>query len=222
MILSIHVLLRNIVRAVPLLALPLCGAAAQELVLHALFEDKAIVLIDGKRRVLKVGEASPEGVRLVATDTRREEAELELGGRREVLRLGVVIASFQPSGKGGVTLYAEPNGHFHADGLINGAPVRFLVDTGATVIVLNSHMAKGIGLDYRRSGRPGYAQTAAGIVRTYNLKLDKVELGTILLYDVEASVIEGPFPTEALLGMSFLGRVEMRREGDRLELTQKY
>lgn len=196
--------------------------AARDLVLHALFEDKAIIVIDGKRRVLKVGEASPEGVKLIATDTREELAEIEIGGRREVLRLGVVISSFAPAGKGSVMLFAEPSGHFRADGLINGVAIRFLVDTGATMVVLNSAHANRVGLDYRRHGRQGLAQTASGIVRTYNVKLDTVQVGDILLYGVDASVIEGPFPTEALLGMSFLGRVDMKRDGHKLELTQKY
>ncbi len=207
---------------VALTVLPAGATAAQELVLLALFEGKAIVLIDGKRHLLELGHTSPQGVKLIATDTRREEAEVEVNGRREVLKLGVVIAAFAPTGQGSVTLYAEPDGHFHADGLVNGRPVRFLVDTGATVVVLNGHTAQALGLDYRRRGQAGYAQTAAGVVRTYNLKLDTVEVGGIRLYGVQASVIEGPFPTEALLGMSFLGRVDMRRDGQTLELTQKY
>lgn len=196
--------------------------AAREIQLLALFEGKAIVVIDGNRRVLKVGEASPEGVRLVAADTRTEQAEVEIDGRRELLRLGVVISSFAPAGKGSVTLFAEPSGHFHADGLVNGVAIRFLIDTGATVVVLNSTHADRVGLDYRRYGRAGFAQTASGIVRTYNVKLDTVQIGDILLHGVDASVIDGPFPTEALLGMSFLGRLDMRREGHKLELTQKY
>lgn len=196
--------------------------AVDKVVLHALFQDKAIVLVDGTRRVVKAGEATPEGVKLLSTDTREETAELEFNGRREVLRLGVVAAAFASAARGSVTLYAESSGHFHADGAINGVPVRFLVDTGATSIALSSAAAKRIGIDYRRLGRAGVASTAGGIVRTYNLKLDKVQVGDITLYGVEAGVIEGQFPSEVLLGMSFLGQVDMTRDGARLTMEQRF
>lgn len=190
--------------------------------MHALFQDKAIVLIDGTRRVVKAGETTPEGVKLLATDTREETAELELDGRRQVLRLGVVTAAFASAARGSVTLYAEPSGHFHADGTINGTPVRFLVDTGATLVSMSGVEAQRIGIDYKRIGRPGVAQTASGVVRTYNFRLDKVQVGDITLHGVEASAKDGPFPREILLGMSFLSRVDMKRSGERLEMEQRF
>lgn len=196
--------------------------AVDKVTLQALFQDKAIVLVDGTRRVVKAGEATPEGVKLLVTDTREETAELEFNGRREVLRLGVVAAAFASAARGSVTLFAEPSGHFHADGTINGVAVRFLVDTGATSIALSSAVAKRIGIDYRKIGRAGVASTAGGIVKTYNLKLAKVQVGDITLYGVEAGVIEGQFPTEVLLGMSFLGQVDMTRDGARLTMEQRF
>lgn len=195
--------------------------AAEKLALHALFKDKAILLIDGARRVLTTGETSPEGVKLIATDTREETAEIERNGRRQVLRLGVVASALAPAGKGSVMLFAESNGHYHTDGLINGKPVRFLVDTGATAVALSGAVAERIGIDYRRNGRPGIAQTAAGMVRTYNLTLYSVQVGDIVLHNVEAGVIEGNFPTEVLLGMSFLGQLDMKRDADKMELRQR-
>lgn len=201
---------------------PSAAYAMDKVTLHALFQDKAIVLVDGTRRVVKAGETTPEGVKLLATDTREETAELEFNGRREVLRLGVVAAAFASAARGSATLYVEPSGHFHADGFINGTPVRFLVDTGATSIAMSSAAAKRIGIDYRRLGRGGVASTAGGVVRTYNLKLDKVQVGEITLYGVDAGVIEGPFPSEVLLGMSFLGQVDMTRDGARLTLEQRF
>ncbi|HEY4658088.1 MAG TPA: TIGR02281 family clan AA aspartic protease, partial [Gemmatimonadaceae bacterium] len=183
--------------------------------------DKAILLIDGARRVLTTGETSPEGVKLIATDTREETAEIERDGRRQVLTLGVVASALVPEGKGRVMLFAESNGHYHTDGLINGKAVRFLVDTGATAVALSGAAAERIGIDYRRNGRPGIAQTAAGMVRTYNLTLFSVQVGEIVLYNVEAGVIEGNFPTEVLLGMSFLGQLDMKRDADKMELRQR-
>lgn len=208
--------------AILFLTLPAHLAVAVESIsLHALFEGKAIFVIDGARRVLAKGETSKEGVRLIATDTAAEEAVIEVDGKREIVKLGMVMAGFQPTKQASVTLWAGSGGHFYADGAINGLPVRFLVDTGATMIALSGAEASRLGIDYRKRGRPGYASTAGGVVRTYSLTLDKVELGPITMYNVEAGVVEGAFPREPLLGMSFLGRLDMKRQGDQMELTQR-
>jgi len=196
--------------------------AVEQISLHALFKSKAILLVDGARRVLAQGDVSPEGVKLLATDTAAEEATVEIDGRREVLRLGVVVSKFGDGARGSVTLYAEPNGHFFAEGSINNVPIRFMVDTGATSVAINSRHAARIGLDYKARGRPGYANTAGGVVQVYAVKLDVVEVGGIKLYNVDAGVVEGGYPTEALLGMSFLGRLDMKRAGEQMELTQRY
>jgi aspartyl protease family protein len=197
------------------------AAAVDSITLQALFKDKALVLIDGARRVLAVGQPSPEGVKLLATDTGAETADIELGGKRETLKLGVVISSFAPRGKGSATLYPEGNGHFFADGMINGRPVRFMVDTGATVIAMNSGVAKNLGIDYRRDGKRSVASTPGGYVRTYNVKLGSVQVGDITLYNVDGSVIEGSDPRVVLLGMSFLGQLDMKRDDEKMELNER-
>ena len=197
------------------------AGAVEKISLQALFKDKAIIVVDGSRRVLKSGELSPEGVKLLATDTQAEQAEIEIGGKREVLRLGVVVAGYASKGKGSITLFPDRGGHFITDGSINGAPVRFLVDTGATLVVMSGDTAGRIGLDFRRLGRVGIASTAAGFVRTYNLSLLSVQVGNITLHNVAAGVIEGSHPTEVLLGMSFLNQLDMKRDGEKMDLTER-
>lgn len=203
-----------------LLAADVVGAV-ENVSLQALFKDKAIIVVDGARRVLKSGEESPEGVKLLTTDTQEEKAEIEIGGKREVLRLGVVTAGFGASGKGSVTLYPDRGGHFFADGTVNGVSVRFMVDTGATVVAMNSVVANRVGIDYRKNGRPGMASTPGGNVRTYDLTLNAVQVGDITLHNVAASVIEGSHPRESLLGMSFLGQLDMKRDGEKMELNER-
>lgn len=201
-----------------------CAAAAPKVQLFALFKNKAIILIDGARRVLARGQTSPEGLKLLATDTQRELAEVELNGRRETLRLGVVSSTGFGEAKdtGRVTLYADGSGFFYSDGRINDIAVRFLVDTGANTIALNSRIAERLGLDYRRNGRRGVASTAGGLVPMYSIRLTSVTVGSITLHDIEAGIIEGDHPVDVLLGMSFLGRLDMRRDGDKMELTKRY
>lgn len=202
------------------LVAPAAGAV-EKISLLALFKDKAILLVDGARRVLKDGETSPEGVKLLATDTQQEKAEVEIDGKSQVLRLGVVIADFASKGKGSVVLYPDRGGHFFADGQINGTSVHFLVDTGASTVTMNGAVAKRIGLDYRRVGRAGYSDTAAGVVSKYYVKLDKVQVGDIMLYNVDGGVIEDMSSMDVLLGMSFLGQFDMKRDSEKMELSER-
>ena len=206
------------------LSLAPCATATPKIQLFALFKDKAIIMIDGSRRVLARDQTSPEGLKLLATDTQRELAEVEFNGRRETLRLGVISsAGFgETKDAGRVTLYADRSGFFYSDGRINDIAVRFLVDTGANTIALNSRVAERIGLDYKRTGRRGIASTAGGMVPMYSIRLTSVTVGNITLHNVEAGIIEGNHPVDVLLGMSFLGRLDMRRDGDRMELTKRY
>lgn len=206
--------------ALPWLVAPSVAGAANKFALQALFKDKAIIVIDGARRVLKTGDTSPEGVKLVATDTREETATVAMDGKTQVLRLGTVVAA-STAGKGLVTLYTGGGAHFYADGYLNDAAVKFLVDTGATIVAINSHDAERAGIDYKRTGKQEVVATASGMARSYAIKIARVRVGEITLHNVDASVIEGRFPLQPLLGMSFLGQLDMRHENDKLELRQR-
>jgi aspartyl protease family protein len=103
---------------------------------------------------------------------------------------------------------------------VNGTPVRFLVDTGATTVALPASDAVRLGIDYRR-GELGMSSTAGGIVPVYRVRLDSVRLGSIELTGVEGVVLEKGLDI-ALLGMSFLNRVDMKRDGHILTLTRRF
>ena len=107
-------------------------------------------------------------------------------------------------------------------GFINGQPVNFLVDTGATWIAMNSHQARSLGINFRFLGKRGHVSTANGVVPIYRVTLAKVRVGEIELTNVAAGVLEGNSPEEVLLGNSFLNRVEMQRQGQVMLLKQKF
>jgi aspartyl protease family protein len=199
-------------------------AAAADVTVVGLFANKAVVVINGgKPRTLSVGQTTPEGVRLISADS--ESATFEIDGKRETLtpgQGGAVARSAPPvSGRKKVVLTADSRGHFFATGTINGVSTRFMVDTGATTIALSSAEAKRTGVNYL-AGRRVLTQTANGIVPVYRVRLDAVDIGGIKLSNIDAIVIEGDRLPVALLGMSFLNRMEMRREGDVLMLIQRY
>src|SRR5712675_371288 len=196
------------------------GSAAEVSVI-GLFPGKAVVVIDGGApRVLSVGQKPVEGVTLISTD--RESATLVIDGQKKTLRIGQHQGGQAPASTSqSVTLTADPRGHFVVDGQVNGGAVRFLVDTGATAISLSSADATRLGIDYRK-GRPGLMGTANGTVVVYRVKLDTVRVGDIVVNNIDAAVIEGDQMPFALLGMSFLNRMEMKREGQTMVLIRRF
>jgi aspartyl protease family protein len=198
---------------------------AADVNLNGVVGNKALLVIDGgKPRWLTVGEASPEGVKLIsiAGDT----AVFELGGKRQTLKMGQserLTAGAAPAGNGSqsVSLAADGSGHFVTTGQINGHSVRFLVDTGATFISLSSSEAKRLGINYL-AGQRAAISTANGVVPSYKVKLDEVRIGDVTLNNVDGMVHADDSLPIVLLGMSFLNRMEMKRDGATMVLKKRF
>jgi len=213
-------------------------AALADVALIGVIGDKAAVLaVDGgDPKTVKVGQKW-NGITVV--EVRKDQATVEVDGKKRVLVRGQHLrgmppppasaaapgqaksaAATDPSGRQSVVLPADGSGHFYTLGQINGVTAQFLVDTGATLIALPGGLAGRIGIDYRKGVR-GMTNTANGTVAVYQIKLDTVKIGDIELNNVDALVIEEGLSI-ALLGMSFLNRVEMRRDGDSMTLTRRF
>ncbi|HQR54119.1 MAG TPA: TIGR02281 family clan AA aspartic protease [Burkholderiales bacterium] len=205
------------------LALIAEAAAATDVNVIGLFPSKAVVVVNGgKPRTLSVGEAARDGIRLLSVDG--DQAVLEIDGKRRSLGMGQSISVAPANGGDGraqATLGADAQGHFMASGQINGRSVRFLVDTGASMISMNASEAKRLGVNYLK-GERGYAQTANGPATVYKVRLDTVRVGDISVNDIDALVHDGNALPLVLLGMSFLNRVEMRHDGPTMTLIKRY
>ena len=194
--------------------------SATDILVLGLFKNKAIVNIDGKQRTLKKGKKSPEGVMLVWADS--DSAILEVDGKEQDYKLGRHVSSHFKKKELAEAKIMPVNGMYATIGFINGHQVDFLVDTGATWIVMNIHHARSLGINFRFIGKRGSVSTANGVVPVYRITLDKVRVGEIELRNVAAGVLEGNSPREVLLGNSFLNRVEMQRQGQVMLLRQKF
>jgi aspartyl protease family protein len=209
-------------RIIALLATLYCAqAAAVEIALIGVIGDKAAVLAldGGDPKTVKVGQKW-NGITVLAVE--RGQATVEIEGKERVLKIGQHYrGAAAPAGdRQSVTLSADTRGHFTAEGSVNGVPVRFLVDTGATLIALPASDAQRLGINYLKGAR-GTVQTAGGPAAAYRVQLDTVKVGDIVLNNVEGMVIEQGLGV-ALLGMSFLNRVEMKREGQMMMLIRRF
>lgn len=202
-----------------------CVASAAEVNLNGVVGNKALLVVDGgKPRWIAVGEASPEGVKLISVSG--DLVVIELGGKRQSLQMGQSERLISGGASAGsrhqsATLTANGQGHFVATGTINGVSVRFLVDTGATFVSLSAADAKRVGINYL-AGPSGLSSTAGGGVPSYKVKFDEVRIGGVTLNNVDGLVLAGNSLPIALLGMSFLNRMEMKRDGDTMVLTKRY
>jgi len=185
-----------------------------------LFKNTAVAVIDGQQRILKVGKPSPEGVLLISADS--EKAIVEINGARQILYLGREVGTAYKAPEANEVRIAEgDNGHHWITGKINGRTARLLVDTGASTISMNSIDAKRLNVDYL-GGNPVSVSTASGVARGFVVNLHSVTVGTITLNNISTIVLEGQFPSEILLGNSFLSEVNMKIEQGVLVLKAKY
>jgi len=118
-----------------------------------------------------------------------------------------------------VNLKRNRQGHYVASGLINFKEVEFLLDTGATDVVIPQRIARELGL---RRGRANRALTANGAVTVYDTNIDQLSIGDITLYNVRASINPAMRTPSILLGMSALKRIEFIQKGDSLTLRHVY
>ena len=213
-------------RKVPVL-LALCLSMAMSVCLAAdvrvagLFGGKAVLIIDGTQRLLKPGQTSPEGVKLVSADS--EEAVLLIDGQQRVARMDSRVSARKRSPEvNEVQVWRDSTGMYTTVGSVNGLPVSFLVDTGATAVAMNAQQARRLGIDFRVIGQPSGVTTASGVVNAWAVMLDRVKVGDLLLRNVQAVVLEGAHPETALLGMSYLGRLEIDNDGRLMTLRKKY
>ena len=194
--------------------------AATGVSLGALMGDKALLVINGKSRAVAVGGAE-QGVRLLSLGS--DSAVVEVDGQRVTLRMGATPIDLggEPTPGGGtrIVLSMGKGGHFSSEGSINGKPVQFMVDTGATLVAMSQSEADRIGLRYRDAPR-GMVQTANGMVPVHSVRLASLRIGDVLVRDVDAVVMPAD-RRQILLGNSLLSRFQMRRDNTTMTLDKK-
>ncbi|WP_226801551.1 TIGR02281 family clan AA aspartic protease [Alkalilimnicola sp. S0819] len=207
-----------------MLLLCLCAGlvqAAPRLELVGLFPGRAVLTVDGRRHVLAEGERSPEGVRLVRVEG--QAAWVSFAGQQRRLPMSRSVGgSYAAPSRNTVSIARDRHGMFTTTGSINGTPVSWLVDTGATVVAFNAEHARRLGIDFRRDGLPVQVNTASGTARAWRVTLESVAVGGIVVRKVAAVVMDGSSPRVPLLGMSYLGRLKMSHEGRLLVLEAIY
>ena len=112
----------------------------------------------------------------------------------------------QPLESGEASIAKSTDGHFWANAEVDGHPVRFLVDTGATAVALTADDARNLGIDPSSLQYQYTVMTANGPARAAQVKLGLISVGRAEVSDVDAFVIDKGLET-SLLGMSYLGRL---------------
>lgn len=185
----------------------------------ALFKERAVIRTVEGQVMLKTGETSDFGATLVSANP--HEARVRYKGEIYTLGLSARVSSgFVKPAANEVRLNEDNLGQYRMRGAINDHYVNFLVDTGASVVAMSEHLARQINLDYL-NGDKGTVQTAQGTADAYFLRLNEVTLGGITVNGVRATVIQGGFPVDVLLGMSFLNQVNMQNSNGVLVLTAR-
>lgn len=180
-----------------------------------------LVVNGGAPKALAAGDTF-QGVKVVSVGA--EQSVVEVGGKRQTLRLGEAPVSIGGSGGGAsgtqIVLSASSGGHFITQGSVNGKATQFMVDTGATSVSMGQDEARRMGIKFE-DGQRFYGSTANGTVVGYRVSLTTVRIQDVEVHNVDAAVLPQPMPF-ILLGNSFLTRFQMKRENDALTLTKRF
>lgn len=185
-----------------------------------LFPKAAVVNVDGQRKLVWEGQKGPQGVRVVKVDDKG--ATLEVDGQQRRYDLSREDKAIHSSAAGRVhnTLMRSNDGHYRANGAVNDRGIRFLVDTGASSVVLAESTAKRLNLSYEHGERTSI-NTASGMANGWAITASRISVGPITLHSVDLVVLEGSASFEPLLGMSFLNRVNWREDQGLLQLESR-
>jgi len=195
------------------LLLTVSNAWAANIYVMAIGRSEVQVVIDGRTvRNLRLGDVTPEGVKL--REINGGTAVFEVGGRAVALGIGQATVAE-------TLLHADQRGHFVTPAYFNGVPLTAVIDTGASYVSLSAEHAQRLGIDFRR-GQRVTEQTANGPVVSYMVLLASVQVGEVVLTNVPTTIQEGGGLPVALIGMSFLKQVEMRRSGNTLTLSRPH
>jgi len=210
---------RRALLCLAILLLAISPARAAEVAVEALLPGLAVLVIDGQRVTLRAGQAHGD-VTLVGADA--SSALLRVGDREQ--RLGVserIGTRFTRSERPEVTVRRNSQLQYRTTAEINGIRLPVLVDTGANIVALNAAQARAIGIG-PDEGVAGQVETAGSVVAARQVMLDTVAIGGIRVNAVAATVIDGPLPATALLGMTFLRHVEMQEQDGVLTLKGRW
>ena len=130
------------------------------------------------------------------------------------------VAAASPAPGRTVRLDGDLRGHFQVDARIDGRPIELIVDTGASLVVINESSAARLGIFPKPSDYTGRSQTANGVAKFAPVRLNRIDVNGITVYDVQAAVKPDSMLRVNLLGMSFLSRVKWSYNGGRLVLEQ--
>jgi len=203
-----------------LLAWNPAGAQAESVALAGMMGGKALLVVNGTAPKTVAAGETHQGVKVIST--LGDEAIIEQSGKRQTLRVGQAPVSLGgASGRGSRIILTESSGgHFMTAGQVNGRAVQFMVDTGATHVVMSMQDAERTGIGYK-NGLPVQMTTANGMTQGFRIKLNSVRVGDAEVFDVDAVVIPQPMPF-ILLGNSFLSRFQMKRDNTLMTLDKRY
>ena len=123
-------------------------------------------------------------------------------------RTTVAVASEPRTGNRSLSIPRDARGHFQTEGRMDGQRVDFMIDTGASVVALNEKSAASFGLRPSRGDYKASVSTANGVIKAAPAHIAMIDIGGVIVRDVDAMVLPDEALSENLLGLSFLSKLK--------------